>query len=290
MLHVPFNTASGHYCLLEISADDDHYLGQIAGKDRVHMFGADTPENLRQYRIAPGQSYTKTAYAIINSRNEIESVIFGHKTAKKIVTGADLQGNVDSILKEQANIAFEGTPSAIAFYSISAFTRGAGPALINQLLDNCPRELVAATLSPLRSMRKTWQSYADASLSREEKTVLAFLHLMNRDNDVQKFHMGNGAVVRDINIDANTPDSIDGVEGMGVMPNYGYTTDKTVREANKKKLHAINTGVEPEENLVHLMESSMVNRVMSYISAGAMAAAVAPGLTDRLQTAMTLHA
>lgn len=277
MIHIPFNDVSGHYDLTELSVDHTDYLSQIAGQDRVHTFGAQTVDELCEYRIG-GDASAKTAFAVVNTDTQkVGAVIFGHKTKKTINTGADLQGNVAEILREKASAAFEGTPTAMVFYTISAFTRGAGPLLVNTLIRHTDG-FQPATLSPLRTLRDAYPNVDVGDLKAEEKTVLAFMHLLNREDPVQKFHMGNGAIIRDIKLDANDPDSEDGIKGLGVMVNYGYTGDLNTLSANKSTLSAINAGSEPREALLELMEPALSRRLMTLVSGGVLKTLQTPRL------------
>jgi hypothetical protein len=50
----------------------------------------------------------------------------------------------------------------------------------------------------------------------------ALQYLSENRNPVQKFHMGNGAYIGDVNLDANVKGSADYKDGMNVMVNYVY--------------------------------------------------------------------
>ncbi len=297
MLYVTFNDAATgrDYALVEIRADmHAPLLAQIAGKDRVHTFGAGSVDELLEYRIG-GKGYAKTAYAVIDSTQTVESVIFGYKTGTTITSGADMPGNVDTILRARATTplsrsdndggdnATGGDSGGIAFYSISAFVSGGGPRLINTLLANCPAGVQPGTLSPLRTLRKAFPHLADAALGHEEKTVAAFLHLMSCKDPVQAFHMGNGAVVGQINTDANTPHSEDGREGYGVMANYMYTVDADVRGRNRALFHAVAREAAPREALIDLMDTQLAQRAVGLMAKRVMDTLYEPSLVDKLQ-------
>ena len=288
MLHIEFRDAADkRFDLVELGAHAEHQslLDQIAGKDRVHKYGAQTTDELLKFRIG-GDGYSKTAYAIVDEADTVESVIYGYNYD-------GLPGNVDEILKEKSSTP-KGKTSHRAFYSISALVNGGGPRMINSLVSNCPEDLAPVTLSPLRTTRKNYPQFNAASLCAHEKMVLGFVHLLDcnnpdfeKTNDVQRFHMGNGAIILHINTAANTPDSIDGVEGYGIMPNYGYTIGAEQRKANQTLFTAIRKGHEPVENIVRLMDVKLAETVTGLMSAGVMAELYTRQMVDNLQRVLS---
>jgi hypothetical protein len=286
VLHIAFNDARGvPHCLIELQADQTDYLQQVVDIDaqqKVHHFGLESVERLQEYRIG-GPGCVKTAFAVVHHEtNTLKAVIFAHKNDKPIRNGADLQGNVAGILREKANRAFKGDPTAMVFYEISSVPKsGMGPVLINTLLRNT-QGFVPATLSPFRSVTENFPEFEGAMLSPEETLVLGFSHMMQRKNPTQRFHMGNGAIIRNINVNANTPDSEDGVKGRGMMVNYGYMNDASEQSSNRTKFHALNNQNNDLE-LLELMEPHLLKRVLNCVQAGALPHFVSPAMADRMQ-------
>lgn len=253
------------YVLREVRPDDHVILTQMVGNDRVHDFGAQDLESLLKYRVG-GKGCAKTAFALLaGNGSELRSVIYGYKTSQTISTPADIPGNVDVILKHPSRAAFEQAPTAMVFYSISSLIRGFGQPLINALLEKVDG-FVPATLSPMRSLRASFSELAGTTLNERQKIALSYLHLLDAGterpcNDVQAFHMGNGARIGDINVDANTPDSVDGVDGLGVMINYVYPTSQVERANNRATFKAIVKGGKRPEDVIDLMDVTLRHRL-----------------------------
>lgn len=287
LLHIPFNDASGRpFCLIELAPDHTEYLHAVVNqrKDKiVHHLGLGSVEEMRDLRVPMGPGFAKAAFATVcHQTNKLGSVIFGHKNDRTITSGADLQGDVHAILHQKANTPFDGAPTAMVFYEITSLMPNTGADLIMQLLHNI-KGFVPATLSPLRTVRRDFPQLIDATLSSEETLALAYKHLLGRSDHVQKFHMGNGAIIRDIKLNANTPDSDDGVLGKGIMINYGYTDDVSTLETNRAKLKTITSGAAPAEDILHLTELPLVQRVMDVVSMGALKALYPQELVDGMK-------
>lgn len=288
MLSVDFHDASGvPHSVIELRPHDVDYLQQIVdipAERKVHPFGTESVEQLIEYRVG-GPGFVKSAFAAVNNRtNRVSSVIFGHKTKKPIHNGADLQGDVASILLEKAVTPFTGHSTANVFYEISSIPRaGTGGMLIRQLLKKMQGQ--SATISPFRFLVEAYPAMANASLSDEETMVLSFLHLLTCKDGVQVFHMKNGAIIRDIKLNANTPQSQDGTRGFRVMINYGYSSKIDTLENNRAKLTAITNGDKPEA-LIELMEFHLVERVMRLIEKAVLKHLYPANLADNLKSAV----
>ncbi len=240
--------------LVEICPGDVDLARQLIGRDRVHTFGTDTLENLQRYRLG-GPNGNKTAYALIDPQGEqgrqVLSAIYVYWETKPVKSFGDLNGDVADILGKPCGLRSSG-PTSTAFYSISGFPNampGAGEMLITRLHEHLTQTMpdcVLSTLSPVRTMRhwyepltkKAWDSglpahavsdvLDDPSLKR-----LVLAHLLSNKNPVQIFHMGNGAIIGDIKLKANSAGSEDDADGMGIMINYVYDRDSAVLKDNR---------------------------------------------------------
>lgn|GEM_PF-3075265 len=295
MLHIPFELAvSGDEpdktipcCLVELSVNDTHYLSQIAGHDRVHSFGAQTVDDLCKYRVG---GRAKAAFAIVShAEDKVEAVIFGHRSNKPIKNGKDLQGNVAKILHEKTSKRFDGQTTAMVFYTISAITdtKGTGQALIDKLLET-DHGFLPATLSPLRTLSDAYPGISQrqfARMAREEKQMLAFLHLLNFKDVVQGFHMGRGAIIRDIKLDANLANSQDGILGRRVMVNYGYIGgDLSVLAENKSILRSIKASGQ-KQDIIRLVERPLAKHLTRLVASGVMKQYYPAGFADNIKRA-----
>lgn len=228
---------------------DQDLQAQLIGRDRVHDFGVESAEQIAQYRLG-NLNTNKTAFALVNPEGpegarQILAAIYTYWQTQgahdSITDFHDLQGDVAQVLTAQVSPRATSAQAAI-FYSISNFEvmAGGGQMLIsrlhNQLTADLPAQTVLSTLSPLRGLGK-WikeKGISADSLSDDDmlkRTALAFL-LDNADG-VQRFHMGNGAIIGDINLHANKPGSLDDCEGLNVMVNYVYDRDASVLQDNQ---------------------------------------------------------
>jgi hypothetical protein len=229
---------------------DSDLQAQLLDKDLVHKFGVQTPDELKAYRLGSPAS-NKTAYALINpeakdGQRQILAAIYTywqHETPSYITDYRDLAGNVSRILHSPVMAQRPSVERAAIFYSISTFNvmSGAGQMLIDRLHTQQTQQLnqgvVLSTLSPLRGFAEwlktqvaTRESFDDHGL---KQAALTFL-LANADG-VQRFHMGNGAMIGDINLDANEKGSADDVLGHNTMVNYVYARSPAVVAAHRAR-------------------------------------------------------
>ena len=148
---------------------------------------------------------------------------------------------------DRQEIEIEDANTAI-FYSISNCHNGLlgisfGNFLIKQVASNLKRELPNLnqfmTLSPLPGFMKWMEEYSpisferctDKNCSEDEliKNAIKYLTLSERDdgmpNDpVSRFHIGNGASLERINLNADTSEK-GMIQSYGVMANYSYDLD-----------------------------------------------------------------
>ncbi len=248
--------------LIEITGAHPHLLQQLVGKDDVHDFGTESTDALRKFRVG-GEQFSKTVYGVVDAAlSRVYSAIYVFKTPKPITGFADVPGNVSHILNYRARTQLNGAPSALIFYSITnirgadgmPLLQGAGTMLISALLNEPSLPpAIKSTLSPLRTLSKSIVLEDGETLSDDDRFALAFAHLMQATNPVQRFHMGNGAEIGDIKLRATTnPHAPDAVQGLKVMVNYDYSIPAEKRAENRARFAAIAKGNASPEDLVSL--------------------------------------
>jgi len=245
-----FNVASEHALLhptvpsafAEITAEaPPEIVSQLAGRDRVHVAGADSEEALRQYRLGSPRT-NKTSYAMVGDDGRVHSAIYV-KRDKHDVTGGyrALNGNVRGILSAPvAPLLYD--PTSLIFYSISNITeeRGMGQLLVRNMHAHLTQEYRGvdySTLSPLRTLDAyleqsavKQEEFAAFSAAVQRRTILYYL--MTVADPVQKFHMGNGAIIGDIKLGADTKGQT------AAMVNYVYPADRAELSENAKAFKA----------------------------------------------------
>lgn len=251
----------------QILPSDTGMLEQLVDRDDVHDFGVQSVSEMRDMRVG-GADSNKLCVAVVNPFTasrvpEVLAAIYVYKSAGEIpVVGYDgvnghakpiydyraLPGDVDAILHEGVE-RMDATPRALIFYSITnikvdgtqtPLLKGSGERLIAGLFPFVqggidagllPQEIVASTLSPMRSLRTAWKDtdFNLDAIDDDLKTTLTVSHLLTGRDGVQRFHGSNGILIGDVKLRANTPESLDGVKGASVMINYVYDLDETVR-------------------------------------------------------------
>jgi hypothetical protein len=212
-------------------AAPDAIIHQLAGRDRVHEFGADNIENLRGYRLGDRDA-SKTCYAMIGDDGCVHSAIYVKRDCHDVSSGfRALNGDVKGILSARVE-DLNQAPRSLIFYSISNITeeRGMGQLLVRNLHTHLTREhpgVVLSTLSPLRSFERDIEHLGEG---QQRRAVLSYL--FDIKDGVQKFHMGNGAVIGDIKLKADT------MGAARAMVNYVYHPDPAVLAQNAKAFKA----------------------------------------------------
>lgn len=193
----------------EISkAAPDQIVEQLAGHDRVHVKGARTIDELRRCRLG-GEDYDRTCFGLVGTDGTVHSAIYVYKMYESVRSDEDYHGDVAGILSEESR-PDQRDPKALIFYSISNITNvmGGGQRLVADLYDflrhNYP-DAKRSTLSPLRdfdeAFTETQSAHYDA-LPQREKIRHVLNHLLSATNPVQNFHLGNGARIADIKLEA----------------------------------------------------------------------------------------
>lgn len=226
---------------------------QLVGCDQVHDFGARTIDELKTYRLGFMDS-NKSALALVNPHGEngvrdILAAIYiywQNDGGGAIQDPRHLRGNVAEILQQKIWPEAAQSTQAAIFYSISTFNvlKGAGQMLINRmhefLTEQTDPALVLSTLSPLRGfgewlvdVRGSNHALDNACQTEVTLRAAALEYLLNNRDGVQLFHMGNGASIGDINLNANSANSKDHLLGHNVMINYIYSRDVDEVTANQ---------------------------------------------------------
>ncbi len=184
----------------------------------THRLGHINPERLLQGKVS-----NRLGFAITTEEG-VQAVIYAHLCEQSQLGFEGLPGNMDEILSTRRRKIWD--PDTIVFYSISRIgeSEGAGRILISsvqQVLKGVP--IQKTTLSPFRDFDKWLDGRKISTVEPEEhKLELALERLINRGDAVQRFHMGNGAVVGDVKHHVNSPDSIDARTGLNIGVNYAY--------------------------------------------------------------------
>jgi hypothetical protein len=215
----------------------DHILMQLAGRDRVHVYGAQTIDDLRKYRLGFEED-DKTCYAILQG-DRVLAAIYTAKRFAPITKPKALQGNVQDILLTRPFRIFN-PPASCIFYSISNVSeqRNVAPILVRRLHAHLTAKypsMVLSTLSPMRDFDqyvqdKGWKNFLFVNALQQKHCV--FDYLLKGTDPVQRFHMKNGATIGHIKPAADT------VGTTRFMVNYLYDRDPDVLKENAMRFRA----------------------------------------------------
>lgn len=212
----------------------------LVGKDAVHAAGTQSVEEIIKYRLG-GAAFNRTCFAVRDlGSGELQSAIYVQKTYNHITTPRDLPGNVRDILSTPVAEMVDALETVFAFFSITRLgkVKGAGEVLISKVHDLLSQgypNAVRTTLSPLRQptdgtpgIDDYLQDHApdwDVISDTQRRThVLNFL--LQKREGVECFHLGNGADIGDIKLNADL------VGRRRVMVNYRYSMDKAAMRSN----------------------------------------------------------
>lgn len=242
----------GYLKVVEIEPDNVPMLEQLVDRDAVHKHGVESVEALQKIRAGRWDDQ-KTVIALINpytttKKPQVLAAIYVYKQTSPVATFSDLAGSIPDIINPACSPVDMSKVAALIFYSISAMTdtkgmpllKGSGERLINGLFPflgerimkgQLPETIVASTLSPDRSLRKFYDGTDLDQFDDLALKALAVQQLVKGRDPVRNFHCGNGVMIGDVKLHANTPDSPDGRLGAGVMVNYIYHLDPQLRAA-----------------------------------------------------------
>ena len=217
--------------------------------DKVHPI-QDT-DDLKTRRLG-GENANKRTFALAvkndDGSRDLLAVIYTHWSKQDMmldgtVAPENIPGDVASILNEDI-VDLDDDPNTVIFYSISSFFPSAGPQLIKSLHAEFNKQAQTPFMSTLSPMR-TFAGWLDEQgvdqfddLSRDEKVTLVQDYLATGRDGVQNFHLSNGALMGDINLDSNAPGTADAEKGKGVMINYVYPRDPAVLAAQQNAYKA----------------------------------------------------
>lgn len=255
---------------LEITnTSPDYIVGQLVGHDRVHVKGARSVDEIRRCRLG-GDGYDRTCFALAGTDGTVHSAIYVYKMFEKVKSDVDYHGDVAGILA-QDSIEDKRDPKALIFYSISNITNvmGAGQRLVGDLYSYLTHNHPYAkrsTLSPLRDFDEKFspeEAHRFEALNTQEKMRRVLDHILSASNPVQNFHLGNGARIADIKLDAGDL-SVDPVSGTSrrhaAMVNFAYDVDADTLRTNAQNYVAIkkllrNTEMDPLERSLKIRSS-----------------------------------
>jgi len=273
--------------LIEITRDaPDALVAQLVGRDRVHPQHTDSLNDLRLYRLG-GPSFNRRCFALASCEDDpkVYAMIFAHLQTRPISSTAKIPGKLGSILSNPTCELGDKPISCIQFYSISSFEeiapKGAGKILIGAVHAHLKEDSQTATaykttLSPLRSY-----PFPEKDGLRGQNTRIkrwnAIIHLLQGIDNVQRFHMGNGATIglvvskADINCHNNP------------MVEYHYSDDPEVLKSNAKVFReavlAYDKYKEKPSSSEFIAARDRMNAVVYH--------AMAPHLQKRLPTSLT---
>lgn len=228
---------------IEVTPDlPDDLIAQLVGKDAVHDLGSQTLGDVRHYRIG-GPDTNKRCFAMIDAGGTLQSAIYVHLGDSKIESYSDLAGDVMPILEEEPT-RFTIAPQSFHCYSISgqlAGAKGMGPVLVRNLhhflTTNYPGAVIS-TLSPMREFDRLLGQGCSREAWAEENDIFRYHRILSyltaRGDGVQKFHMGNGAIIGAIRL--SKPNGAGDSKGVnGCMVNYIYDADAVRLERNARQ-------------------------------------------------------
>lgn len=203
-----------------------HILEKIIAYEAVHAI--DSWTDLRR-RLQPGD---RRCYAFFHPAMADEPLIF-----VEIALTSGIQGSVQFLLKDGAEILDAAEADTAVFYSISNCQPGLagisfGQSLIKQVAADLGQELPGlrtfVTLSPIPGFARWLNENGLPDPARLGLRQLAARYLLTARREdglpmdpVARFHLGNGAEIHDLHADADT--SAKGQsQSCGVMVNYLY--------------------------------------------------------------------
>jgi len=205
-------------------------LEKIIAYEAVHEI--NSWDDLRA-RLAPED---RRCFAFFHPLMPNEPLIF-----VEVALNNNMPKTIDEIIKIDRNITHDQDINTAVFYSISNCQEGlSGISFGNFLIKNVAHKLKQeneglekfVTLSPAPSFTR-WLKKKSIDKNMDEDILLkqALIYLTDSDRDdelpidpVAKFHLGNGAILERINLDADLSEK--GInQSKGVMVNYLYNLD-----------------------------------------------------------------
>lgn len=209
-----------------------HVLEKIIAYEAVHAIR--DWDDLRR-RLHPND---RRCYAFFHPRMPDDPIIF-----VEVALTAEMPDSIDAVLAEDRSPITPDAMRTATFYSISNCHAGlAGISFGNALIKQVARDLAAelpqldtfVTLSPIPGLSK-WlpeQPDSDEALMKQAAAYLAQAKVGNGAplDPVARFHLGNGASLHRVNVNANT--SPEGQkQSYRAMVNYLYELDQVEARA-----------------------------------------------------------
>lgn len=202
------------------------FLTSPDGMDKVHTITGK--DELLAKRLGYA-NHNKRCFALVSGEGEGLKTLAAIYTYAASISDADetwkmLPGKIAPIV-EAPSEEMTGEPKVIAFYSISSFGIGVGKQLIKSLyaqFTSAANTPILTTLSPLRTLKDYVGEQGFAGYSEDAKLAKVIEYLKERKDAVQRFHLGNGAQIGAIHLNAAEPGTKDGDLGLGVMISYRY--------------------------------------------------------------------
>ncbi|MEI4196884.1 malonyl-CoA decarboxylase [Roseovarius sp. E0-M6] len=220
-----------------------HVLEKIIAYEAVHAI--DSWDDLRR-RLEPGD---RRCFAFFHPAMPDEPLIF-----VEVALTLGIAGSIQKLLAETRQIIDAEDADTAVFYSISNCQAGLagisfGNSLIKQVAADLSRELPGlktfVTLSPMPGFARWLQEreLSDDILEPEVLRALAALYLLAAKradglplDPVARFHLGNGAMVREVHTGADV--SQKGLnQSVGVMVNYLYDLAKVAQNHERFATH-----------------------------------------------------
>jgi len=198
----------------------DGILEQLVDRDRVHLRGARSVEELRRFRLGD-EGFTHRCYGIMVG-DKVQSVINVEQGYDDIESYMDLNGDIGEILTTESEFDSRN-PKSFVCYSISAVGNlpKAGQILINELHAHLTQRYPGAhltTLSPARPF-DVWYEVNKHDYRTIEEAGARFMlgghNIFDQEGSkrpgVHGFHAGNGAFLGAVRVDAGDVSNDNGV-------------------------------------------------------------------------------
>ncbi|MEL6700981.1 MAG: malonyl-CoA decarboxylase family protein, partial [Pseudomonadota bacterium] len=200
-----------------------HVLEKIIAYEAVHSIR--DWDDLRR-RLQP---HDRRCYGFFHPRMPDDPIIF-----VEVALTPEIPGSVDALLSDSRELGDASALTTAAFYSISNCHAGlAGISFGNALIKRVVRDLSAelpqiktfVTLSPIPGLRR-WNEAQDTPIDDVGRAAATYLATAKREagdplDPVARFHLGNGAMLHAVHMDANSSDAGQS-QSYGAMVNYLY--------------------------------------------------------------------
>jgi len=205
---------------------------QLWRMERVHQ--VENFDDFEKQRLSGGPGYNKGCEAcVLETRKgpKVLTAIFTYYAATEEDEGRiqhqNLPGKVGRF-KNEPGQELSGKENVVGFYTVSAFSDGAGlaPLFIPAVGEKLKDEFVMTTVSPARGFKQGRDMNAFFKLSDDQKICEVLEYLASGKDLAARTHLANGGYVGHIHF--NPEDPVD-----PVTVNYVYPREAAVAEQNK---------------------------------------------------------